>query len=373
MKIVVIMPLGEQRGGGEKMLSDLILEGRNAYVEWLIIFLEDGPLVTQIKSLGVDVRIVQSGRLRQPHLFIAAVIKIASIAQNEGADIIFGWMWKAHLYGGLAAMLSKLPAMWYQLEEPSDANLMKRMANILPARGVLTLSKAGQEKQSKIWPYRPTPLVYPGVALDQFNPAILPSPLEARRKLGLPLEGSMIGIVGRLQRWKGIHVLVEAMSRVLQVYPHTHCVIVGGKHDLEPDYLTFLQKQVFDLNLSDHIIMPGFQQNIPEWLQAMDIFVHASDNEPFGIVTIEAMALGKPVVASADGGPTEIITDGKHGLLTPYGDVEKLASSILRYIDNPDFAISVGQEAQKRATDFSNQRYAQSFIESIHQTIYSEN
>jgi hypothetical protein len=177
MKVAIIMPLGEQRGGGEKMLWDLILEGRNAGVKWLIILLEEGPLVEQIGTLGIDVRVVQSGRLRQPHLLISAVSKIVAIAQNEHVDIIFGWMWKAHLYGSLVAMLSKLPAMWYQLEEPSDVNLMKRIANLLPASGVLTLSKAGQEAQVKIWPHRPTPLVYPGVALDRFDPSILSSPI----------------------------------------------------------------------------------------------------------------------------------------------------------------------------------------------------
>jgi glycosyltransferase involved in cell wall biosynthesis len=365
MKIAIIMPLGEQRGGGEKMLWDLILEGRNVGVEWLVIFLEDGPLVKQIRALGIDVRIVQSGRLRQPHLLISAVVKIVTIAKSEGADIIFGWMWKAHLYGGLAAMVANLPAMWYQLEEPSDANLIKRIANILPASSVLTLSKAGQEAQMKIWPHRPTPLVYPGVALDCFDPAILPSPVEARRKLGLPLDGSVIGIVGRLQRWKGIHVLVEAMPKVLRKYPDAHFVVVGGTHDLEPDYKTLLEKRVVQLGLGDCIIMAGLQQNVPEWMQAMDIFVHASDNEPFGIVIIEAMALGKPVVAATSGGPTEIITNGENGLLAPYGDADALAGAMLRYLDNPEFAGSVGLEAQKRAADFSTQRYAQNFIAAV--------
>jgi glycosyltransferase involved in cell wall biosynthesis len=365
VRIAIIMPLGEQRGGGEMMLLDLIQESQNSDIEWLIIFLEDGRLVEQLRALEVDVRVVQSGRLRQPHLLLSTVFKIASIAQNEHVDIIFGWMWKAHLYGGLAAMLSKLPAMWYQLEEPSDANVMKRIANLLPASGILTLSKAGQEAQSKIWPYRPTPLIYPGVALDRFNPSTLPSPLEARRKLDLPLNGYLIGIVGRLQRWKGIHVLVEAMPKVLQKYSDTHCVVVGGKHDLEPDYQAFLERKVLDLGLRDNIIMAGLQQNVPEWMQAIDIFVHASDNEPFGIVTIEAMALGKPVVAAASGGPTEIITDGENGLLAPYGDADTLASAILRYLDNSKFAGIVGLAAQKRAADFSTQQYAQNFIAAV--------
>lgn len=366
MKIAIVMPLGEQRGGGELMLWDLLLEGRNSNVEWLTIFLEDGPLVEKIRALGIDTHIVPGGRLRQLHLLLSVAVKIASIARKEKADVIFSWMWKAHLYGGVAAMMASLPALWYQLEEPADRNLMKRIANTIPARGVLTLSKAGQEAQMKIWPHRLTPLVYPGVGLDRFNPDILSSPAEARCKLGLPLDGPLIGIVGRLQRWKGIHVLVEAMPKVLQKYPDAYCVVVGGKHDPEPDYPAFLEQLLADLGLGDRIIMAGLQKNVPEWVQAMDIFVHASDNEPFGIVTIEAMALGKPVVAAASGGPTEIITEGENGLLTPYGDADALSRAILRYLDNPELAKSVGQAAQNRAADFSTQQYAQNFIAAVH-------
>jgi glycosyltransferase involved in cell wall biosynthesis len=365
VKIAIVMPLGEQRGGGELMLWDLLLEGRNEDVKWLVIFLEDGPMIEKIRALGINTHIVPSGRLRQPHLWLSAAAKIALIVRKEGADIIFGWMWKANLYGGVAAMMAGLPALWYQLEEPADRNLMKRIANTIPARGVLTLSKAGQEAQMKIWPHRPTPLVYPGVELDRFNPNNLPSPSEVRRTLGLPLDGPLIGIVGRLQRWKGIHVLVEAMPKVLQKYSDVYCVVVGGKHDPEPDYQNFLKTQILELGLDDHVFMAGLQQNIPEWIQSMDIFVHASDNEPFGIVTLEAMALGKPVVAAASGGPTEIITDGVNGLLAPYGDADAIAIAILRYLDDPVFADSIGLAAQKRSADFSTQQYAQNFIAAI--------
>ncbi len=100
-----------------------------------------------------------------------------------------------------------------------------------------------------------------------------------------------------------MHVLVAAMPQVLQKYPDAHCVIVGGKHDLEAEYEEFVKQQILDLGLSDGLIMAGLQRNVPEWVQAMDIFVHASDQEPFGIVIIEAMALGKPVIAG-DAGET---------------------------------------------------------------------
>ncbi|MBN3892216.1 MAG: glycosyltransferase [Nostoc sp. JL31] len=365
MKVIIVMPLAEQRGGGEMMLWDLVQQGRNAGVEWLVIFLEDGPMVEQVKSLGIDARVVESGRLRQIHRFIGAVLRIAAIARRERADIIVNWMWITHISGGLAAMLAGLPAVWYQLEVPSDKTWLVRLATLIPARAIITLSQDGKQAQAEIWPHRPTPLVYPGVALDRFEPNALPTPEEARRKLGLPLHGPLIGIVGRLQRWKGMHVLVQAMPKILQKYPDAHCLVVGGKHDLEPDYENFLKAEITALGLKDQVIMAGLQRNIPEWVQAMDVFVHASDNEPFGIVIIEAMALGKPVIAGSAGGPTEIITDGMNGLLTPYGDAEQLAIAILRYLDEQEFARSAGIAARERALDFSTQNYAQNFINAI--------
>ena len=369
MKVAIIMPLAEQRGGGEKRFWDLMQQGRNAGVEWLAIFLEEGSLVEQVRALGIDTRVVPSGHLRELHRFIAAVVKIAIIARRERVNVVVGWMWKAHLYGGPAAALAGLPSLWSQLEVPADNNLLKRMATILPARGVVTNSQAGKEAQAQLWPRRPTYLVYPNVALERFDPGIMPSPTDARRKLGLPLNGPLIGIVGRLQRWKGIHVLIEAMPKVLQSYPDAHCVVVGGKHDLEPDYGNYLEERRVALGLCEKVLMSGFQRNIPEWMQAMDVFVHASDNEPFGMVVIEAMALGKPVIASASGGPTEIITDGENGLLVPYGDTDALANAVLHYLDDQEFARSVGAAARQRSLDFSTQRFIGNFIEVIHNAV----
>ncbi|MGI8504913.1 MAG: glycosyltransferase, partial [Hassallia sp.] len=101
------------------------------------------------------------------------------------------------------------------------------------------------------------------------------------------------------------------------------------------------------------------------WMQAMDVFVHASDNEPFGLVVIEAIALGKPVIAGNAGRPTEIITHGVNGLLTPYGDFDALAIAILRYLDDQEFARNAAVAARQRALDFSTQRYAQNFINAV--------
>ena len=364
MKIAIIMPLAEQRGGAELVLWHL-MQQRQQDVDWLVIFFEDGPLLKQIQALGVETHIVPAGRLREPLRFIATVKKIAAIAKQNRVDVIFSWMTKAQLYSSWAAMLSGIPTLWYQQGVPSDRGWLDTTATMLPASGVLACSKTSAQAQASLQPSRPVRVVYPSVELERFNPEKLQSVGELRRRLGLPEDVPLIGIVGRLQRWKGIHVLIEAMPKVLQSYVNVQCVVVGGKHELEPDYPAYLENRIAALGLQDKVKMVGLQRNIPEWMQAMDVIVHASDNEPFGMVVIEAMALGKPVVAGAAGGPTEIITADINGILSPYGDANALASAIIRYLDDPGFAQKIGAAARVRSLDFSTRTYAKNFIAAV--------
>src|ERR1019366_5017906 len=127
--------------------------------------------------------------------------------------------------------------------------------------------------------------------------------------------------------------------------------------------------QASALGLDDVMTFADFQANIPEWMQTMDVFVHASDREPFGIVLIEAMALGKPVIAGPGGGPAEIITDGETGLLAPYGDVGSLAYAILRYLDDDAFAARVGAAARIRAAVFDDRTYAANVIAALRECV----
>ena len=359
------MPLAEQRGGGEMTLWHLMQQGRNADVEWVVIFTDPGPMVAQVAELGVETHVVEAGRLRQTPRLVQTILRIATLLRRTQADAVFSWMSKSHLYGSPAAALARIPAFWYQQGMPSSASRLETAATLLPASGILACSVAGARAQARMLPPRPLAVVYPGVELERFDPASLPTPAEARRRLGLPASGPLIGIVGRLQRWKGIHVLLEAMPEIVKRYPDARCVVVGGRHALEADYEGYLQRRIQELGLGQVVMMAGLQSNVPEWMQAMDIVVHASDREPFGIVVIEALALGKPVIAGNAGGPTEIITDGVHGLLTPFGDPGALAAAVLRYLADPAFARQAGHAARERAWEFSTQQYARSFIAAL--------
>ncbi len=370
MKVLVVMPLARQLGGGELMLQQLLRHAESAGAEFTVVFLRDGPMVAEARAQGHVVHVIDAGRFRQPWKRAMAARRVAQIARDAAVDVILGWMVAAQPVAGVAALLAGIPSVWYQVGLPGRGWL-DLVSTAIPAKGILVLSRAGGEAQAKLRPHRPLKLVYPGTSLAAYDPEALPAPAAARLQLRLPADGPLVGIVGRLQHWKGMHVLIESMPAVLARHPNAHAVIVGGKHDLEPRYEAQLRQRIDALGLAERVTLAGFQQDIPLWMQAMDVVVHASDNEPFGIVVIEAMALGKPVVAGACGGPAEVITDGLNGLLAPFGNAPALAAAVVRYLDNPVFAAECGARARLRAADFTEERYAANLVSALRALIDS--
>jgi len=357
------MPIAEQRGGAGQMLRMFLKHAGGTGLDISVVFFEEGPLHTECRNRGIPSQVVPSGRLRNLGRFLPTVRRIVEAAEQTQADLIFSWMAKAHLYGVVASWRTGVPSAWYQLGLPRNTTWLNRLVSLLPAAGVLACSCTVAAVQRAQWPHHPTKVVPPCVDLDRFDPTALPAPEEARRELDLPDDGPLIGMVGRLQRWKGMHTLIEAMPQILEHHPDAHAVIVGGTHPHEPEYEAFLDEQIAKRGLDDHVLRVGFQSNVPLWMRAMDVFVHASDREPFGIVIIEAMALGTPVVAGARGGPTEIITEGENGLLAPYNDAEALGRQVRRYLDDPAFARNVGHNARQRALHFGPEAYAERFAD----------
>lgn len=364
MTVLVLMPIATRRGGAEQLLQRLLRCEQASDVRWVVVFLEEGPLCRTLGQSGIETRVVQSGRLRDVYRYVRTVARIATLAGEVGADLIFSWMPKAHFYGAAAAAWGGYPSVWYQHGTP-ELDWMDRLRTLLPARAILTCSRHVAEMQTDLWPRRPTYTVHPCVDLDRFDPDSLPSPTEARRTLGLPEEGPLVGIVGRLQRWKGIHTFVDALPRVRDAHPDAHGVIVGGRHSLEPEYDAHIDRRIADRGLQDRIFKVGYQSNVPTWMQAMDVVVHASKAEPFGMVIVEAMALGKPVVAGATGGPQEIITDGENGVFAPFEDPDALAHQVTHLLAHSDEARRMGRAARERAQAFSAQDFADEFTSTL--------
>ncbi len=360
---LIIMPSGQERGGAEEALLQYVTYRVRAGNRPLVVVLERGTLANALSSRGALVTEIQAGRLRYVWGWIRAVYRIAQIARKERVDVILSWMTKGHIYGGAVGALLRIPEVYYQLGVP-DNTLLDRLSRLLPATGALGCSDfVTRAQQSKV---RCRVLSVPLAAdLDRFGKVAGISTETCKLRLGFDPSRPLIGTVGRLQRWKGMHLFAEAMAKVLKSRPECQGVIVGGSHELEAEYAKWLERWVNALGLKGKLILAGKQKNVPEWMQAMDVFVHASNQEPFGIVVVEAMSLGKPVVATKPGGPEEIIENSKNGLLVPFGDVDAMSDAILTYLSKPEFAARIGAVARQKSLAFAPEAFASRVIQSL--------
>jgi len=180
-----------------------------------------------------------------------------------------------------------------------------------------------------------------------------------RKKLGIPDSHKIILFAGRLIPKKGVEILLSAMEYVLQNYPQCYLLIVGSDwfgNRVVTNYVKGLRQQA--RKIGPKVIFTNYVSNhkLPLYFAMADIFVCPSQwDEPFGLVNVEAMASGVPVVASARGGIPEIITDGVNGFLVrKEEDPHSFVIPLLKLLNNPDLAGSFGRNGRRAVEEYFN-------------------
>lgn len=329
LRVLFTVPWARRSGGAEEMLQGLIEDAGANGLEPELVFLEDGPWAAELRAAGVRVEVVPAGRLRQPLAFLRTVRALARIIRARRPELIVNWTAKTQLYGAPAALLAGRGrrVLWWQHSIPRG-HWLDRAATLLPARAIGCTSQAAAEAQQLMRPRRPTFVVAAGTR----DPRTQARP-EAPAAIALPAGVPVVGMVGRLQPWKGQDRLLRAVA-LLRPRP-LHLLLVGGdSFELAPKYARTLPALVQELGLTDSVSMTGEVAEAGPYIERMDILVNASEQEPFGIVLLEAMARAVAVVAVDSGGPREIVQDGLSGVLARSGDPADLAEAVARLLDS---------------------------------------
>ena len=181
---------------------------------------------------------------------------------------------------------------------------------------------------------------------------------RARTYLGLLPQDKVVGFVGRLVREKGILELIEAMRPVVKTIPEAKLLIVGDRLDSDRDRKTkkVISKLLAQDDLGPHIIFTGFIDEVPKAMAALDLFVLPSHREGMPRTIIEAMASGKPVIATNIRGCREEVVPGLTGLLVPVKDPAALAIAIISLLSDPRLAREMGDEGRRRARELFDER-----------------
>ena len=336
----------------------------------------EGALAKAAQQFGIPHHSVALPRLKRSLKVGANWLKsartLATIAENIGATVLVANTVRAAFYAAVAAKLCKRPFLWHMRDfwlsesKPRYPRLDYSLKKLLCNRAACVV--ANSHATAAQLPCANVTVVHNGIDFARF--ATAGDDIAFREAHNIPQNAPLVGIVGRLRPWKGQHRFVEMAASVLVPHPNTHFVIVGGSlFESDNGYTNVIRQTVQQQSLSEKVHFTGHLDDVRHALEAMDIFVHSGDPEPFGLVNAEAMAAGLPVVAFAHGALPEIVQDGKTGLLVPPFQVPALAQAVNSLLTAPARATELGYAGQNRVQKlFSIQQTAENFS-SVLQTL----
>jgi glycosyltransferase involved in cell wall biosynthesis len=324
------------------MLQGVLDGARESAHELEVVFFEPGPWPQELEAAGIRVEVLNAGRLRQAHRWLATVIRLARLFRARRPDLILNWSAKTQLYGSPAAVLANMAdrVVWWQQAIP-HRSWLDATATLLPASAIGCYSGAALEAQRRLFPVRPTFAVAAG--------SPVPEPAAGAPPLSLPAGVPIVGLVGRLQPWKGQDRLLRAQAILHERGHAMHLVIVGGDSwGLSPQYAGSLEPLVAELGLTGSVTMTGEVPDAGPYVEQMDVLVNASDPEPFGIVILEGMARGVAVMAVNSGGPAEFVEDRRTGMLARSGSPQDMADALEPLLVSRELREQIGRAGRER-------------------------
>lgn len=262
-----------------------------------------------------------------------------------------------HMFHTLGEMKNRVATSEAEKEGPYRLNGERRVL----ARADRVIAATLAEQAQLQWLYkadiRKITIIPPGVDVCHFYP--IPAD-EARDFIGIPRDDLMILFVGRIEPLKGVDTLIRAMSclRVQEMEKPAYLVIIGGDPNASPEEMTAemarLQQLCKDLSMDRMVVFLGKrdQDTLPYYYSAAEVLVMPSHYESFGMVALEAMACGTPVIASQVGGLAYLVQDGVTGFHVPDGDHEALCEKLTQLIGDHDLRQRMGKQASDYACEY---------------------
>ncbi len=353
MKVLHVMTAID-RGGAEGHLMELVTHQRAAGVEVAVAYLKgQGYWAPKMRELGVAVHFLDL----KFYGHLAPVKALRKLVKGEHFDLVHAHLPPAELYVRLALLgisEQQLPLLITKHndcafhEQPGEGLLGRWVAK--RAWKVVAISDAVRRFMIAPTLGLPDAQVETIVYGSNSKPyqSVAPEPVAAlREQWKLPPENSIvIGFAGRLVPQKDIKILLRAFALFSTAHARGARLVMVGMGPLEAEMKQFAD----DLGLGDTVIWAGFREDVPVVMNAFDVFALTSKHEGFGLVLVEAMAAGKPVVATRAGAIPEVVVDGETGYLAEIGDSTAISEAFTRLLD-PKLRQRLGEAGRQRAME----------------------
>jgi glycosyltransferase involved in cell wall biosynthesis len=348
VRIALFAPL-LSTGGTQRHLQQVLALLDPARFEAEVLTLRPGGEVegelraggVKVRSIGVGAHLSSPGTLR-------AIVATARLLRRSRIDVVHGYQWRPALMGALAGRLARVPLRLASKrsltgDDPQAGRAWRHIARQVDTVIVNAdaLRVEGEQRGMRCrWV-----LLQNGVDTEHFR--LPPADANARAALGLDPRRPVVGTIGRLEDRKGHDQLLRAAAAMLAGANgrRPQLVIVGDGPLRES-----LAGQAQTLGVADSVRFEGTVADVRPVLAAMDVFVLPSRAEGMSNALMEAMAAARPVVATAVGGNTEVVTDGETGLLVPPADPEAIARAVDGLLRDPSRASELGAAARRFVT-----------------------
>src|SRR5687767_15120301 len=298
-----------------------------------------------LEELGVDVTYLARHKF-DPGTYHA----LLKLLRDKHADILHMHGYGATTFGRLCAWRMGIPAILHEHANHGDTPWFQKVADrmLAPHTDVaIAVSESTGEftTRARLIPADRTKVVYLGAPLDEFaRPRAADEVAQARQSLGIAPETIAVGTVTRLMPSKGNQYLIEAAPLILAKYPRARVFIIG-----EGELQAELEAQAQALHLKDRLVFAGFQRDVAAVLSALDIVVFPSLWEGTPLTAFEALASGKPILATDADGLLDILTDDRDARIVPKRSARALADAIVDLIDRPEERARLAAAARETA------------------------
>lgn len=378
-KNVLIVNQSAELYGADKALLELI-ENFPENFNPIVVLHEEGPLKVILENMNVQVIKtsvikVKRGILKPsffvtlPYETIKSFLKIRSELKGKKIDLIHSNATSVFI-GAFYGFFFRIPHLWHVHEIIENP---KKVAQVYPhiinffSRSIIYNSKASYNHFLNIKKsiYKKSKVVYNGQNRNQ--PLLNSIEREAFKNehLGFNDTNIVIGLVGRINKWKGHILLLQTFCELLKKHPDIRLVFIGSPPPNQEFYLDDLNTLIVENNIQDKIKIIPFQNEIWNYYDALDIsVVPSTEPEPFGLVATESMLSMKPVVAANHGGLSEIIVNNETGFFFEPNNSNDLYKQLEKLIIDKDLRISFGENGLKRVKEkFSTKQYVSSIEE----------
>jgi glycosyltransferase involved in cell wall biosynthesis len=304
-----------------------------------------GRLEKELSATGAPVFLLGEVRISRVWTALKARRRLRQLlAQNAYDAVICHATWPMAVFG--PAVPRQTPLVFWLHDVPAGKHWLEKLARRTRPSLVVCNSQFTAEHLNHLYSDAVKVVIHCAV---EFRTASAGARETIRQKLGAPAGSTVIIQVSRMEPWKGQALHLEALAK-LHAIPGWQCWIVGGaQRQEEAEYLARLKSLAEARGIADRVRFLGQRNDVADLLAAADIFCQPNEGpEPFGIVFIEALAAGLPVVATAMGGAKEIVS-ADCGLLTPPADAGALARALEQLIGNPALRRALGTAGPTRA------------------------